>query len=189
MLLQHWSISCDWFIPLHSTAEHQRGGFLVVQFIPFANQILLLTLPNTWHIFSYANNLEPAAGGDEAAPPHPDIHCRESTADAKPGFDKQTDTKTTLGWFVQSNRHGETLTWRLLRLFKAKAACIKKRNILISQHVWCCSYSLWMRAKPPPSPPGQRETERDRDGSLSDIIYGLQTSQQIVCKIPTVGFS
>lgn len=74
--------------------------------------------------------MEPAAGGDEAAPPRPDIHCWESTADAKPGFDKQTDAKTTLGrWqFVQSNCH---------------------------------------------------LTERNRDGSLSDIIHGLQTSQQV----------
>lgn len=41
--------------------------------------------------------MEPAAGGDEVAPPRPDVHCWESTADAKPGFDKQTDTKDNFG--------------------------------------------------------------------------------------------
>lgn len=123
------------------SADSRFHRFLVVQFISFTNQILLFNLPITWRVFSYANNfafhwadVEPAAGGDEAAPPRPDVHCWESTADAKPGFDKHTDTKTTLGrWqFVQSNRHGETLTWLLLRLFKAEVVCFKKRKILIS---------------------------------------------------------
>lgn len=109
--------------------------------------------------------------GDEAARPSPDIHCWDSTADAKPRFDKETGLSP--GRFAQGNRHrGLEETKDLGRHFLTEATLF---------HSMFGDLASRGREQSPPLllPVG------NLDGTLSDIIYGLQTSQQIASRIPT----